>query len=71
MRSFLLRALAVVMIAGCGASVSSTVTPGTNLSQYRTFSFFTPPYRVGAAESPSEQEVKSALRNDLAQFPGR
>jgi hypothetical protein len=55
------------MVAGCGASVSSTVTPGANLGQYRTFSFFTPPYRVGTAESPSEQEVKSALRNDLAQ----
>ncbi len=67
MRSFLLRVAAVALIAGCGASVSSTVSPGANLGRYHTYAFYTSPYRAGAAESPSEQEVKSALRNSLAQ----
>jgi hypothetical protein len=67
MRSLVLRCAAVLLIAGCGAAVSSTVTPGTNLERFRSYSFFTPPYRQGQAESPAEQEVKSAIRNDLAQ----
>jgi len=66
MRSLLLRCAAVLFIAGCGASVSSTVTPGTNLARYKTYQFFTPTYRQGQVESPGEQEVHAALRNDLA-----
>ena len=67
MKSLMLRCAAVALIAGCGASVSSTVTPGTNLAQYRTWAFYTPPYRVGQVESPGEQETRNALRNALAQ----
>ena len=55
------------MLAGCGAAVTSTVSPGVNLARYRTFTFYTPPYRIGSTESPGEQEVKNALRNEMAQ----
>jgi Domain of unknown function (DUF4136) len=53
--------------AGCGATVHSTVAPNANLGQYRNYSFQTPRYRVGQSESPAEQELRAALRNNLAQ----
>ena len=67
MRSFLLGVAALALAAGCGASVSSTVMPGANLGHYHTYAFYTPPYRAGAPATPSEQEVKIALANSLAQ----
>jgi hypothetical protein len=61
-----LRLAAVALIAGCGASVSSTVMPGANLGRYHTYAFYTPPYRLGTTATPGEQEVATALRNSLA-----
>jgi hypothetical protein len=66
MKTLLLGFLALALV-GCGASVSSTVTPGANLGRYRTYTFLTPPYRAGQPESPGEQELRTALRQDLAQ----
>jgi hypothetical protein len=57
----------LVLCVGCGATVSSTVAPNANLAQYHTFAFRTPHYREGKAESPAEQELRAALRNDLGQ----
>jgi hypothetical protein len=57
---------ALALVAGCGASVSSTVTPGSNLSQYKTWSFYTPKYRSGKPETPAEQELRASLKADLA-----
>jgi hypothetical protein len=68
MRTRIARFIAIGAIAaGCGATVSSTVAPNANLGQYKTFAFKTPQYRAGRAESPAEQELQTALRNDLAQ----
>jgi len=67
MKSLFFKIAAVTLIAGCGAAVSSTVTPGANLARYHTYAFYTPPYRVGQVESPAEQETHNALRNALAQ----
>jgi uncharacterized protein DUF4136 len=60
-------AIAVLTAAGCGASVHSSIAPNANLGQYKTFAFKTPQYRAGKAESVAEQELRTALRNDMAQ----
>ena len=60
-------AIAVVAAAGCGATVHSTVAPNANLGQYKTFAFKEPAYRAGKAETVGEQELRSALSNDLGQ----
>lgn len=60
--------VAVVALAiGCGATVRSTVAPNANLGQYHTYAFETPRYRIGQTESPAEQALRTALRNNLAQ----
>lgn len=56
----------VAFAAGCGATVHSSVAPNANLGQYKTFAFQQPPYRAGHPESPAEQELQAALRNNLA-----
>src|SRR5262245_36564806 len=57
---------AVAVASGCGATVSSSVSPGTNLSQYRTFSFYSSPYKQGRPESLADQEIRAALKQDLS-----
>jgi hypothetical protein len=59
-------AAGLLIAAGCGATVRASVTPGANLEQYHSYAFFTPTYRANQPESPAEQEVRSALRRDLA-----
>jgi hypothetical protein len=66
MKSFFMGCAALALVAGCGASVNSTVTPGANLGQYKTWSFHTPKYRAGKPETPAEQELRAALKADLA-----
>jgi hypothetical protein len=56
-----------IIVAGCGATVRSTMAPGANLGQYHTYAFHTPSYRAGATETLAEQELRSALRNSLAE----
>jgi hypothetical protein len=65
-RSLLVAAL-LLAVAGCGATVRSTVASGANLSQYRTYAFKTPTYRANRPETPAEQEVRMAIRNGLAE----
>jgi hypothetical protein len=67
MRSFIMGCAALVLVgAGCGAAVTSTVTPGSNLGQYKTYTFLTPHYRQGRPESPAEQEARASLAQGLA-----
>lgn len=66
MKTRLFVAALVAFGAGCGATVHSTVAPNANLGQYKTYAFRTPRYREGAPETPAEQELRAALRNDLA-----
>jgi hypothetical protein len=61
-----LAAIPLAVAAGCGATVRSTVAPGANLAQYRTYQFYTPAYRANQPESPAEQELRAALSRDLA-----
>jgi hypothetical protein len=63
----LLHLAAVLLIAGCGATVRSTVAPNANLGQYHTYSFFTPGYRANTPETPAEQQLREALRSNLTQ----
>jgi hypothetical protein len=65
-RSLLVAAF-ILVVAGCGAQVRSTVASGANLSQYRTYAFYTPAYRANRPESPGEQELRMSLRNSLAE----
>jgi hypothetical protein len=67
MRSSIVGCAAVLLVgSGCGASVSSTVTPGASLGHYQTYSFLTPSNQEGQAESPATQEVHMALARELA-----
>ena len=52
--------LFVVALAGCGATIRSSLAPTANLGEYRTYSFTTRPV------TPTDQTIHSALRRDLA-----
>lgn len=59
---------ALILIgAGCGATVHSTMAENANLGQYHTYAFATPKYRIGQTESVAEQDLRTSLRNALAQ----
>jgi hypothetical protein len=62
-----LLAVAALAIGGCGASIHSTVAPNANLARYRTYAFYTPPYKEGQAETIADQTIRSSLRQDLAE----
>jgi hypothetical protein len=61
-----LAAALVVLVAGCGPTIRSSVSGNVNLSQYRTYAFRTPTYRQGHPETLAEQTIESTLRQDLA-----
>jgi hypothetical protein len=63
---YALGAALVVLVAGCGPTIRSSVAGNANLSQYRTFAFRTPTYRQGRPETLAEQTIESTLRQDLA-----
>jgi hypothetical protein len=60
-------AVAALALGGCGASIQSTVAPNANLARYRTYAFYTPPYREGQVETIADQTIRSSLRQDLAE----
>ena len=60
---------AALLAVGCGATVNSSVVPGTNLSQFKTFSFYRPssggPASVAQAlyrETDASRTARKALR---------
>ncbi|HEY3353945.1 MAG TPA: DUF4136 domain-containing protein [Polyangia bacterium] len=60
-----LAAAVLLVVSGCGASVNSTMAPNVNLSQYRTFGWYTP--ATGAKpQSLADQEIRAALQRSLA-----
>jgi hypothetical protein len=65
MRSTTLALVSLLFVVGCGATVSSSLAPTANVSQYRTFAFHSPPYKQGKPESLAEQEVRGALKQSL------
>lgn len=56
----------LAMVAGCGATVHSSMSPNTNLSQYKTFSFYSSPYKQGKPETMADQDIRSGLKQNLA-----
>jgi Domain of unknown function (DUF4136) len=54
-----------LLIAGCGATVNSSVTPGTNLAQFKSFSFYTAPSGAAQPTSVADQTIDDALRQSL------
>jgi hypothetical protein len=66
MKSTKMMLLALTMAAGCGATVHSSTMPNANLDQYKTFSFYSSPYKRGQPESIADQQIRAALRQDLA-----
>ena len=56
---------AAILAAGCGATVKSSVAPGANLGQYRTFGFATPPAQAGQPISVADQDINNSLRQAL------
>ena len=59
----MLLATAVIVAAGCGASVQSSVAPNARLGAYKTFAFYTAPGQP--AKSVADQDIDSALRQSL------
>jgi hypothetical protein len=57
--------VATMFVAGCGATVHSSMSPGTNLSRYKTFSFYSSPYKQGKPESIADQEIRAAIKQNL------
>jgi hypothetical protein len=58
---------AILLAAGCGATVKTSTAPNANLAQYHTFAFYTSPYKKGQPETIADQEIRSTLRQDLEQ----
>src|SRR5262245_20338771 len=59
--------VAAVAVGGCASiSTTSNLVPNTDVSRFRTYAFFTPPYRQGQPESVGGQEIMAAIRRDLA-----
>ncbi len=56
----------VVAIAGCGATIRTSVAPNANLGQYRTYAFTDIPGQEGRAQSLVDQTIQQSLRQDLA-----
>ena len=56
----------LVLVAGCGATIHSSTASNADLGKYKTFSFYTPPYKQGQTESIADQTIKSALAQDMA-----
>jgi hypothetical protein len=56
--------LFVVALAGCGATIRTSVAPTANLGQYHTFAFAPPPQ--GQPVTLVDQTIESAVRRDLA-----
>ncbi len=56
----------LLIVAGCGATIHSSVATNADLAKYKTFSFYTPPYKQGQAESIADQTIRSALEQDLS-----
>jgi hypothetical protein len=58
---------AIVLAAGCGATVRSKTAATANLAQYHTFAFYTSPYKKGQPETIADQAIRSAITQDLEQ----
>jgi hypothetical protein len=59
-------AVSMLVVAGCGATIRTSITTNTELGEYKTYAFCTPSYRQGKLEDPSDRAIKSALKHDLA-----
>jgi hypothetical protein len=55
---------ATLFMLGCGASVNSTMVPGTNVGQFRTFSFHNAS-QAGQPVSVADQAIEDALKQSL------
>jgi len=53
------------LLVGCGATVRSSLVPGTNLNEYRSFSFYSAPARSAHPISVADQSIDDALRQSL------
>jgi hypothetical protein len=68
MRSVASPMLAVLMlvVAGCGATIRSSVISSAELGRYKTYAFYKPINERGQPEGRSDRAIKSALRQELA-----
>jgi len=66
MKSSMLMLAAITVATGCGATVHSSTSPNANLGQYKTYSFYSSPYKQGQPESVADQNIRAALQRDLA-----
>jgi hypothetical protein len=58
-------ALAALFAVGCGATVNSSLSPTANVGQYRTFAFYSSPYKQGKPESLADQQIRAAITQSL------
>ncbi len=56
----------LLIVTKCGATIHSSRAANTDLAKYKTFSFYTPTYKEGQAESIVDQTIKSALTQNLS-----
>ena len=56
----------LLIVIGCGATIHSSVASNADLARYKTFSFYTPPYKQGQAETLADQSIRSALAQNLS-----
>jgi hypothetical protein len=54
-----------LLILGCGATVSSSMAPDTNVSQFKTFSFHQSPSQAAQPKSIADQDIEDALKQSL------
>jgi hypothetical protein len=65
-RPFLAAAL-LSLAGGCATTVHSSTSPNANLTRYRTFAFYTSPYKHGLPPTVRDQEIRAAITRDLEQ----
>jgi hypothetical protein len=57
---------AILVAAGCGATIRSTTASNADLAKYRTYSLSAPPAQAGQAQTIADQTIVSSLKEDLA-----
>lgn len=52
-----------LVVTGCGATIHTSTASNADIGRYKTFAFYTPPYRQ--SESIADQTIQSSLARDL------
>jgi hypothetical protein len=58
-------ALVTCFAVGCGATVHTSMSPTANIGQYKTFGFYSSPYKQGRPETLADQDIRAAIAQNL------